>query len=362
MQSSRAGRFDRVPRHAAWWVTGVLAVALAGCASGGEAPASQTAPSEIHAAVARDAAADITASPGFFSRSTAEVDPADNTFTPRVGGSERTNDTSDSAIFPTYADVVSGEEPAQLPVMFSLQGTYLYGPVGGIVQIPKGGKLGTANANRPRFDDIGINNVSAIDGELDVNFDPQQQLFIGGEMIHLSGGTSLARPLTTAGVHFPKHTHVQSKIRLDWYRLGYRYDFALHQADNGVADVTLTPWIEGILWDFGYNLNGERAGTAERGFQKTGFQFGGTFAWRPLGGPLSLEAAAGSFPNIRSLEQISIESLTARYHFAEWHRFDFNVLLGVLWEQQEFRDHQSLPNRISASFGPMVQAGLQISF
>ena len=51
-----------------------------------------------------------------------------------------------------------------------------------------------------------------------------------------------------------------------------------------------------------------------------------------------------------------------RYNFYEFQRFSFSGLLGVTWEQQDFRDRQPLPNHISVDFGPMLTAGLKIQF
>ena len=175
------------------------------------------------------------------------------------------------------------------------------------------------------------------------------------QIIQLSGAEYLGvKPLTTDGVTFPANSRVGSSIKLDWYRLGYRYTIPISFAENGTPDLTFTPWASVIALDFAYHLSAANVAPASRHFTKPGVQIGAVFAWRPKGGPLSLEAAIGGFPTMNNLPTISVESLYARYHFYEWHRFDFTGLLGIAWEQQEYRDDKPLPNQVSANFGPML--------
>ena len=384
MRSSTAGRTCRVPRAAAavalWCMAGASALAAIGCASGGgsggtsgSAAAAATAllaASSMHQAPIQATATDPSPARAAEPAGEPASEPAAGDQASQSDGywlapvsAERAGGIGRSALVPAmYADVVPGEAPPPSPFTVSAQATYMYGSVGGYVQAPLGGKAGTSSANRPRLEGIGINASNIADGELAIGWDSNQQVFFGGQYIHLGGTNTLTSSLVSRGVTFPKGTVVKSELRLDWYRFGYRYAFVLSRATNGVPDLTLTPWIEGLAWNFGYTLNGSKVGTAGRAFVKPGVQLGGTLAWRPFGGPLSLEAAAGSFPQTHSFTQISVESLLARYRFMEFHKYEFNFLLGVIWEQQDFHDAQTLANHLSADFGPMVQAGLQVNF
>jgi hypothetical protein len=255
------------------------------------------------------------------------------------------------------------EEPKHTPIQISATGLYMYGSVNGNVQIPRGGVKGTSNANRPHFDSVGISYANIGDGELGVRLSEHGEAFVGAQIIQLSGAEFLGvQSLTTDGVVFPAHARVGSNIKLDWYRLGYRYTIPISFAENGTPDLTFTPWASLIALDFAYHLTAPKVAAASRNFTKPGVQIGAIFAWRPRGGPLSLEAAIGGFPTMNNLPTISVESLYARYHFYEWHRFDFTGLLGIAWEQQEYRDDKPLPNQVSANFGPLLMVGAQVKF
>jgi hypothetical protein len=259
-------------------------------------------------------------------------------------------------------EVVRAPETEQFPLRFALTGSYLYGPISGFTQIPAGGRGGTTSASRPKIKDLGIDTASIGDGELSVGIPDAGEFFFGGQYIHLSGSSRLERPLVTHGVSFPKDINVSSDLQLDWYRVGYRYPVVLSQTAEGRPDLLITPWIEAIFWDFSYDINGGSNGSASRSFTKPGIQVGGEFVWRPGGGPFSLEAQLGSFPQLSSVVQISVERAIARYHFYQWKQFDISAHLGVEWEQQNFKDNQRTSNHISADFGPMLITGLQVNF
>ena len=359
MQSGLARRLSRMRRAAGCSVITLATAALAGCMAQQHA-----APPGSGAHTANNPPA-VTAQP----RSSAQANGS-------AGGSSAGATTQPAAPPPPHATGTDAEtsddgsegivlpgEHTPLPLRFSASAEYLYGPVSGNLQVPVGGKKGTSTGNQPHLGNIGINDTNSFDGEVAVGWTPQDEAYIGGQVIHLSGGDTVPKGFVTHGVHVPKNTPVESDVRLDWYRFGLRHEFDLSTAPNGVADVTLTTWLEGLVWDFGYHLNAGKAGTAGRSFNEFGVQFGGTLAWRPYGGPFSIEAFAGSFPQINNMAQISIEGIRGRYHFYQFRRADFSVLLGVEWEQQRFKDSQKpLNNNIRVDFGPMLDVGLKVDF
>ena len=271
--------------------------------------------------------------------------------------------TSNGGDLLTPPETIVVEEPKRSPLQFSLAGAYMHGSVNGNLQIPRGGLNGTSNANRPHLDSIGISDADIGDGELGARWNDHSEVFIGAQIIQLSGSGFLGvKPLTTDGTTFPVGARVGSNVKLDWYRLGYRYTFPITIADNGVPDLTFTPWVSAVVMDFAYHLSAAKVAPASRTITKPGAQIGATFAWRPRGGPLSLEAELGGFPTMNTLPTISVESLYARYHFYEWRRCDFTGLIGVAFEQQEYRDDKQLPNQISADFGPLLLVGLEVKY
>lgn len=275
----------------------------------------------------------------------------------------RRTETSNGREMIPRGRIIRVEGPPPSSVDYSVTGTYMYGSVRGYSQIPAGGKAGSSNINRPQFHSIGLNTANIADVEVSGDTHQYGDFFAGAQFIQLSGEAYIGnKTLITDGITYPAKSRVSSDIGLNWYRFGYRYTFPLDVAQNGIADITFTPYAEALIWDFNYNLTVPKHRSAHRAFAEGGAQVGASFAWRPDGGPLSLEATIGGFPQASHLANISVESLDLRYNFYDYQRCKFSGLLGVTWEQQDFRDSQKLPNHVSVNFGPMLTAGLQVQF
>lgn len=275
----------------------------------------------------------------------------------------RRTETSNGGEMIPRGRIIQVEGPPPSSVDYSVTGTYMYGSVRGFSQIPAGGKSGSSSASRPQFHSIGLNTANIADVEVSGDAHQYGDFFAGAQIIQLSGQAFIGnKTLTTDGITYPAKSRVNSDIGLNWYRFGYRYTIPIDVAQNGVPDITFTPYAEGVVWDFNYNLTVARHRSAHRAFAQGGAQVGASFAWRPNGGPLSLEATLGGFPQASHLANISVESLDLHYNFYDYQRVNFSGLLGVTWEQQDFRDSQKLPNHVSVNFGPMLTAGLQVKF
>jgi hypothetical protein len=294
------------------------------------------------------------------STTSGEITPSDAHATTLPSRVETSNG---GEMLPPRGQLIQVEGSPRGALDFSANATYLYGSVRGYTQVSAGGKLGTSYYERPHLQSLGITTANIADAEVSADAHQYGQFFVGAQIIQLSGSAVTGgSPLTTEGISYQAHSRISSDVGLDWYRIGYRYTIPIDTAQNGVADITFTPYAEALIWDFNYNLTVPRNRTAHRAFAEGGVQIGATAAWRPNGGPLSVEATLGGFPQASHLANVSVESLDVRYNFYEFQRFSFSGLLGVTWEQQDFRDRQPLPNHISVDFGPMLTAGLQIQF
>lgn len=361
MGMSTSGRRGGVPHKLAphklvWCLAGTMTLGL----SAGVSRAGILAPeSDEIAAVAGtiDPAQEAATAPA-----TAPASPTTGPFLPGASQGHRAPDQTGDITRSDQGEIVPLEEPHRGPLRFSLTGLFMYGGVIGHAQTPVGALVTSTSANRPSLSAIGIDDTHIGDGEFGIGWE-NQQVFLGAQYNHMSGNAVLGRSLVSGGVTFPAHTSVSSNIRMDWYRLGYRYTFALDTAPNGVPDFTFTPMIDVLYWDYGYSLSGGRIGQANKSLTKYGFQLGATIAWRPNGGPLSLEVTLAGFPQSSRLANVTNESFLARYRFYQYKQYDFNFLLGVAWEQESFNDHQrGAANNISANFGPMLLTGLQMNF
>jgi hypothetical protein len=362
-----------IPSHVRQWVGGSVLAACAiitGCAHSGPRPM-------VGASGAYSGSVTPTTEPQTAPTTPIESPSSDthattlpSTGTPTASSRDESGTEGGRAVTSNGAEMVhpqgqliQAEGPPKSSVDFSATGTYLYGSVRGSAQVPSGGRLGTSNADRPQFHSIGLNTANIADVEVSANAHQYGEFFGGAQIIQLSGAAFIGnKPLITGGINYAPFSHVSSDIGLNWYRFGYRYTIPIDTAQNGVPDITFTPYAEGVIWDFDYNLTVPKRNSVHRSFTEGGAQVGAIFAWRPNGGPLSLEATLGGFPQASHLANISVESLDLRYHFYDLERFNFSGLLGVTWEQQDFRDTQKLPNHISVDFGPMLTAGLQLQF
>jgi hypothetical protein len=369
MRSVLAGDRSLGPRSAAaGWVIALAALGIAPAfalaADEPATPSTTTTVTETPVVTTAPTATTSPASPESTQAATgaATSEPAGNAFVPTVGNGPAITSNGADLIGPA-GETIRAEPSFQSPFEFSLTGLYLYGNVRGFAQISRGGKVGTSNYQRPQFHSIGISTANLADVELACKAGQYGEFFVGTQYDALSGAAYIGpKTLTSSGITYPKSSHVSSDVDLSWWRFGYRYPLVITTARNGIPEIVLTPYFEAILWTFDYNLTVRKARTANRSFDQLGFQLGGTISWRPGGGPLTLEATLGSFPMAANYATVSVERLDLRYNFYDWRRLRFSGLLGVTWEQQDFHDHQPLPNHISADFGPMLTAGLQMQF
>src|SRR2546425_88118 len=79
-------------------------------------------------------------------------------------------------------------------IAFGVQGSFNFGPIDGFLQTPAGGRPGTSSAQRPKFDELGINDVAFYDTRLTVQW--RDLLVYGGyEFIRVNGSDTLSQPL-----------------------------------------------------------------------------------------------------------------------------------------------------------------------
>jgi hypothetical protein len=353
---SMSGRQRGVPRKLAWCLAGTLTLTISAqaCRAATEAsaegtptllPATFDAPQEATGPASKEPTSPPTTGP----------------FLPNPAA-EQQQQTAEISSTTGQGEIVPLEDTSRGPLRFSLTLLYMFGNVTGSAQTPKNHQVSSTSADRPTFGEIGIDSANIGDAEFGVSWG-NSQIFFGAQHNHMSGNATLGRSLVSNGVTFPAHVQVNSDVRMDWYRLGYRYNFILNTAPNGVPDLTLAPFVDVFYWDYGYSVDAGRIGHAGQSLQRWGFQLGGTLAWRPYGGRFAIEGTLAAFPQSTRLANIANESIVLRYRFYEYRRYDFDVLLGVAWEQQSYNDKKGpMPNTIKADFGTMLLTGIQMNF
>jgi hypothetical protein len=356
----------RIPR----WVA--LAAAL--LSAGGVA-------ANAHADVGPTGPLPTTTPPVVMDRSSTSADVTPRLELPTFSSNEHA-DSSTLAPFPLASDIAADDAPGtasdvERPILaddeedqsggsgdrlhISFKGEYIWSPVAGYVQTPRGGARHTASHHRPRLSELGIDSAAIPDLELGVSYGPHQ-FFAGAQLIRMSEKGSNNGTLFTNGVGFPPNTALKSDLKLDWYRFGYRYTMPLFAADNGNPRLTLTPQINAVYWDFSFRtVGGSRRAT--RAYSSGNFQLGLGAEWRPWGGPFSLEAVGLIAPPIGSLPEIAMGQVAAKYRFIETPNLNVIGHVGVGVERIDFHDDQRFQsNHVRADFGPMILAGVELRF
>lgn len=245
-------------------------------------------------------------------------------------------------------------------VQFHADFRYLFGGVDGYLQTPSGGAPGTTSHNRPSLDELGFHNVNIFDGALSVQFDAHV-LLLGAQIVRLDGSDTLKSDLITQSTVFPAGTRESAKIQLDWYRIGYEYQFQFDLGGNA-GQLRIAPGIEAVLLDFDYQLNAPGNLRAHRAYAKGGARIGGTAQWL-TGSPISIEANGFWGLPIDGTAQILSVDLVGKYQLWGARKgWGGAVYLGVGYEKIEYQDNQTVPNHINVNLGPLLVAGVEIRF
>jgi hypothetical protein len=239
-------------------------------------------------------------------------------------------------------------------VSVGVQGSFNFGPIDGYFQTPTGGRPGTSSTRRPKFDELGIDDVAFYDARLNVQW--RDLLVYGGyEFIRLNDSVTLSQPLITHGVPFAAGEHVSTDDQLDWGRIGAGWTFRFLN-----DRLKVTPKAELALLDFDYHLSGGAQSTSRsyiKGCGRLGLE-GTYYLTRMMS--LNLDGAA-SLP-LSNTPQIATVAATANVRVLDSHRMKADVFAGVGMQWIDYEDNQRLSNHIKADIGPFVTAGIGFSF
>ena len=241
----------------------------------------------------------------------------------------------------------------------TLEAMWLYGPVSGHLQTPSGGRPGTTSSNRPSFGEIGINTASIYDAEVTASL-RDHGLYVGGQWIDLSGERNLEEKLISQGETFAAGSRVKSDVKLDWYRVGYRY--RIQRGDEAGAELPNTEIYSRLgaaILDFHYKLDGAGATQADRSYIKAAPQMGVEMEWHATRN-FSLAGEFTSTLPFSSMPWIVTVQLEGKYKFFDKNGVGLSGFLGAGYEKINFHDHQDVSNEINADFGPMLMVGLEL--
>jgi len=254
--------------------------------------------------------------------------------------------------------VAWGQDQGEMGFHLSFDGEFRYGNITGFVQVPRGGGVGTTSNERPKFDELGINQAAIGDPSLTLGWN-DHNIYAGASIVRLSGSDTLSSTLISNGTTFPAGTSVHTDIQLDWYRFGYEYRFAYKY--NQASGLSFYPAVGVALFNFDYKLDGTGGLSAARGFEKAAPQLGLRSEWTPEG-PFSLSGGVLSSLAFSTLPLLLSVDLTAGYQL--WGHPDHGGIayLGIGYDRIDEEDNQKVSNHIKASIGPELVVGLRVRF
>jgi hypothetical protein len=242
---------------------------------------------------------------------------------------------------------------------WTIRGTYLYGQADGFVQVPSGGNQGTTSHDRPTLSEIGIDDASIYDAVATGSQGPHE-VFVGGQWLRMSGSDTLNEDLTSQAQDFSAGSSVQSDLRLDWYRAGYRYRFSWHdRADPNRTVLSLAPSIGIDVLDFDFKLHGPGGTDVSRSYVKGGGQVGlEARFW--LSDRWSIVAEGMASMPIPDTPFIVTGQLVGRYEVFDTPGYGLAAFAGVAYEHIGYHDNQDESNHINIDLGPLLVLGLEL--
>ena len=243
----------------------------------------------------------------------------------------------------------------------TLSGLWLYGPVSGHVQTPRGGQIGTTNHDRPTFGEIGINTASIFDAEV-MPAIGDHGMYIGGQWIRLEGERNLEQSLLSQGETFLLGSRVESHVQLDWYRLGYRY--RIQRGDEEGLELPRTEIYSRVgvaMLDYRYDLDGAGGTEVNQDFIRLAPQMGVEMEWRATN-RISLAGELTSTLPFPNMPWIATAHVAAKFRVIENNGLSLSGMVGAAYEKISFHTAQDESNDINADFGPLLLLGLELRF
>lgn len=242
-----------------------------------------------------------------------------------------------------------------LPQQVTILGYYGYTPLSGYTQIPIGGGPGTSSIDRPKLDEVGIDNSNLGNGAILIDWNGLG-IYSMYQYNRPDGSKVLTQNLISHGVFIPAGTNLKVSTEFDLYRAGIYYKFYLLN-----DRLIMYPIIEATILDFVYRFSAPTIPANTRHFtQITGrVGVGGEYGFTQK--IALLIHAVSSIPDVTHLDVVTANA-DLKYTFFTGKNIAASIFGGVGYQYIDFKDSQRLPNHIRLNMGPIGEVGLAITF
>ena len=187
-----------------------------------------------------------------------------------------------------------------------------------------------------------------------------QQWLFAAYFFHRRCGWQVLSFSCSQNISFPSNAHVDSDIRLDWYRFGYLYTFDLSPKDHKKT-VSISPGVDIALLDFHYELKGTENQHVNRSYIKGAPRLLCNIDWKIVEGFDLKAKASGSLPISNTPSIINLALVSEKQLFSKSGTV-VSVYLGAAYEKIDYKDNQDVPNHVKAEMWPLVTTGLKVKF
>ncbi|HEV8606688.1 MAG TPA: hypothetical protein VGQ99_15035 [Tepidisphaeraceae bacterium] len=267
-----------------------------------------------------------------------------------------------SALFPIITLMIARPAGAQSMAPsapaphLSLESDSLYGPISNDPQTPSVDKSWTTSRNGAGSEEVGSDTAGILDREIGPGLN-NQGFYLDSESMSSSPATSGTRDWA---LNFPAGSDVRSDMKLDWYRLGYRFQLQKAQPDADLPFGVHSRVGVAVL-DFQRRLESPSSGDADRSYITAAPQMGLEMEWRATN-KLSIAGEVTSTVPLSSMPWILTTDVKASYTLLQKHGAGLNGYIGGGYEGFSFEERQDVRNEINADFGPMLKLGLELKF
>lgn len=246
-----------------------------------------------------------------------------------------------------------------LPTQYSVKAFYNHGKIDGFVQIPKGGQNGTTSIRRPEFDELGIDEFSYPEFEIEAKWD-KLSLYSNIKYKKFDGSKSLSKNLITHSIEIPAGSSLSTKHEYTSYSFGAKYD--IYKTEK----FTLSPLLEYSLYDFSYKydatiLNYKKI-SGERSFGWGQVNYGLKAAYQVTDRytvDLTYKEAI-RHDSVRRYQELTLMNSITMYSNG---KDKINLLLGVECKKFKYRDTQEQKqNFMKHKIWPIYKVGLEYLF